>query len=372
MKKTIAAIIFILAVVWACGGGGGTTVVLPPTVPDKPPPVIDDPEPEPEPRPIIPHTVFVYAPSIPEIGTSDGEFYYPIAQEKSANAGQGFISIGDILHGIDDTGESIITQRLPVAPDKIAISGENIWCFENIFDAMSGKNYTKIWLNNSEYGAWTDNQYTVDKAIVTASGGIATLDITGKHRNVTESTQIVNYAGQGGLLIHSVDITARRATIEDSTGSYRIAFNENYFLSSRPYIEADGIYYSWNGHTWANGVLTERATIMHEFVTLWYSDRPVLAAVGSRTEHGEAVTYWIECNTGWLYRHTPSINSLEMVIRLYQGSGDRGDGINAKAEIKPVLVGDNLYFGWQGTIWKYNFTARMVSSFADGVEIWAM
>lgn len=361
MKKSIILYGIIIALLTACGGGD-TTTILPPVAPP----------PEPDPPPAASRTIFVYDATTPEIGTSDGEFYYPLAQEKAANARDGFISIGDILHGIDDTGTSIITQRLPTIPDKIAIAGADIWCFENIYDAMSGRDYTKIYLNNSQYGAWTDNQYTVAEAIVTDSGGIIALDTGGKYRNIQAAAQVVNYAGHGVLLIHSIDIGTRRATISDSSGDYRVIFNENYFLGSRPYIEADGVYYSWNGHTFADGVLTERATIMHEFVTLWYSERPVLAAVGSRIEHGESVTYWIECNTGWLYRHTPSIDALEQVILLYQGSGDRSDGLAVRNEIKPVLVGDDLYYGWSGTVWKYNFTDALVSSFAASVEIWKL
>ena len=359
MKRLL--IILLVLTLTACGGGG-STVILPPVAP-----------PDPEPEPIkATQTIFVYDAQAPEIGTSGGEFYYPLAAEKSANARDGFISIGDILHGIDDTGTSIITQRLPVTPDKIAINGSDIWIFQDIHDVMSGNDYTMIWLNNDQYGAWTDNRYTVAEAIVTDSGDIIILDTVGRYRNVQDQAMVVNYASHGGLLIHGVDIGTRRASIRDIGGDHRVAFSTNYFLGSRPYVEAGGIYYSWNGHTFANGVLTERATIMHEFVTLWYSDRPIVVAVGSRIEHGEAVTYWVECNTGILYRHTPSIDSLEEVIQLYMGSGDRSDGINARGEIKPVLTDDNLFFGWGGTDWKYNFNDELVSSFAAGVEIWKL
>jgi hypothetical protein len=354
MKKLITALIFLT--ITACGGGN-TTTILPPAAP-----------PEPDPTPAASRTIFVYDNQAPEIGTSDGEFYYPLDTKKAANARSGFISIGDILHGIDDTGTSIITQLLPTTPDKIAIAGADIWCFKNIHDAMSGRDYTEIWLNNSQYGAWTDNRYTVAEAIVTDSGDIITLDTGGKYRNVTDPDVVVNYAGQGGILVHSVDAVNRRANIGDT----RVAFSTNYFFGAKQWVEADGIYYSWNGYTWDGSTLTEHATILREFVTLWYSDRPVLVPVGSRVEHSEAVTYWVECNTGWLYRHTPSIDALEQVILLYQGSGDRSDGQAVAADIKPTLVSDNLYYGWGGTIWKYDFNDALVSSFAAGVEIWKL
>jgi hypothetical protein len=362
MKTALNIFLIIALFLFTACGGGGSTVILPPTAPP----------PEPDPTPETSRTIFVYDNQAPEIGTSDGEFYYELAQEKAANARSGFISIGDILHGIDDTGESIISQRLPTAPNKIAISGQDIWCFKNIHDAMSGRDYTEIWLNNSQYGNWTDNRYTVAEAIVTDSGDIIVLDTGGKYRNILEPAMVVNYAGHGGILIHSIDVATHRANIDDT----RVAFSTNYFFGAKQWVEADGVYYSWNGYTWDGTTLTERATIMHEFVTSWWADRPVLVPVGSRIEHGEAVTYWIECNTGWMYRHTPSIDSLEVVARLYQGSGDRSDGLAARGEIKPVLVsgydGDNLYFGWDGTIWKYNFNDALVSSFAAGVEIWKL
>lgn len=363
MKNLITSLLFLTLT--ACGGGD-STVTLPPEPPPDTPPVA------------LQRTIFIYDKTTPEIGTSDGEYYYPLSQEKAANARDGFISIGDILHGIDDTGTSIITQRLPIIPDKIAIQGANIWCFEIIPADVAGplgalwKPYTRIYLNNSEYGTWRDNQYEIDDAIVTDSGDIIILDTGGKYRNIQDPSMVVSYAGHNGLLIHSIDIATRRASIRDISGDYRVAFNENYFLSSRPYIEANGVYYSWNGHTLAGGVLTERATIMHEFVTLWYAERPVLVGVGSRVEYSEAVTYWIECNTGMMYRHTPSINLLEEVILLYQGSGLRGDGINAKAEIKPVVAGDYLFYSWGGTVWKYEFASGIISSFAAGVDVWRL
>lgn len=359
MKKLISS--FILALLFialtACGGGN-TTTILPPAAPP----------PEPDPPPAASRTIFVYDAAAPEIGTSDGEFYYPLAQEKAANARDGFISVGDILHGIDDTGASIITQRLPVAPDKIAISGADIWCFKDIYDAMSGRDYTMIYLNTEQYGAWTDNQYTVAEAIVTAQGDIIALDTGGKYRNILDPAQVVNYAGHGGLLIHSVDAVNRRANIGDT----RVYFSTNYFFGAKQWVEAGDVYYSWNGYTWDGTTLSEKATQLKDFVLLWYSERPIVVPVGSRIEHGEAVTYWIEYNTGWLYRHTPSIDALEQVILLYQGDGTRNGGLALRGEIKPVLVGDDLYYGWSGTIWKYNFTDGLVSSFAAGVLIWGM
>jgi hypothetical protein len=237
---------------------------------------------------------------------------------------------------------------------------------------LSGRNYTKIWLNNSEYGAWRDNQYEVKDAIVTDSRDMIILDTGGAYHNIQDASQVVYYADHDGLLIHSIDIDTRRVNIKDASGDYRLPFNENYLLSSKPYIEADGIYYSWNGHAYSSGVLIERATIMHEFSTLWYAERPVLAAVGSRIEHSEAVTYWIECNTGWLYRHTPSIDALEMVIQLYQGSGIRSDGQSVMNEIKPVMTDEHIFFGWNGTVWRYEFGSGLANSFAAAVEIWKL
>lgn len=358
MKKTI--LIITLLLLTACGGGG-STAILPPA---EPPP---DPDPIPTSR-----TIFIYDSAAQTIGTSDGEFYYALDTGKSANARDGFISVGDILHGIDDTGTSIITQRLPITPDKIAIAGADIWCFENIYDVMSGRDYTKIYLNSDQYGAWTDNQYTVAEAIVTDSGDIIALDIGGKYRNILDPAMVVNYAGHGGLLIYGIDIATHRANIREFNSDIRVAYSTNYFFGAKEWVEADGVYYSWNGYTWDGDTLTEHATIMREFVTLWYSDRPVLVSVGSRIEHSEAVTYWVECNTGTLYRYTPSIDRLEAVILLYNGSGDRNDGLDARDEIKPVMTDNNLFFGWSGTIWRYNFTSGIVSSFSAGVEIWKL
>ena len=372
MKKLISSFILalLLTIITACGGGDTyTTTTLPPAAPT---PAVNAPTIEP---PALPRTIFIYDSAAETIGTSDGTYYFDLDTGKSANARDGFISIGDILHGIDDTGTSIITQRLPVTPDKIAINGSDIWCFETYFDAMSGKTYTIIWLNNSQYGAWTDNRYEVAEAIVTDSDDIIVLDTGGKFRNVLDSTMVVNYAGHDGLLIYGVDAANHRANIREFNSDIRVAFSTNYFFGAKQWIKADGIYYSWNGYAWDGTTLAELSNKLVDFVLPWFSDRPVLVSVGSRIEHGESVMYWIECNTGWLYRHTPSIDALEQIIQLYMGSGDRSDGLTVRDSIKPVLAGvtaDNLFFTWGGTVWKYDFTDALVSSFATGVEIWEM
>jgi hypothetical protein len=355
MKKLIIFTLLLSTI--SCGGGGNT--YLPPA----PPPPIDDTTP-----PAAPRVVFVYDPAMPEIGTSDGTYFYQLATDKAANGHDGFISISDVLYQIDATGETVTTSRLPVAPDKIAINGTDIWCFEDIYDAMTGKDYTRIMLNSAQYGNWTANQFTVAEAMVTGNNDIIIQDTGDRYRNITDPTQVINYASHGGINIHSIDATNRRANIDN----IRVAFSTNYFFSAKEWVEADGVYYSWNGYTWDGSVLSEVATKLSDFTTLWYSERPVLRGVGSRIEHSEAVTYWIECNTGWLYRHTPSIDSLEMVIQIYQGDGTRNSGQIVYRDIKPVMAGDCLYYTWNGTVWKYDFSSGLVSTFAAGVDIWAM
>jgi hypothetical protein len=358
MKNTITAaalIIFIISILWACGGGG-SPAQLPPA-----PPM---PSPD-KPAPITEKTIFIYDPVAEIIGTSDGEFYYDLAPGKSANARDGFIAIGDVLHDIDINGISQTTQRLPVYPDAVTISGY-IWSFEII------GGYTKIYRGSSEYGNYLDNSWRVSDAIATAGGDIIAIDDQYNYHSVAEPNLNIRFASHEGIMVHSMDVANHRAYIRGIDYDTRVLFNTNYFFQADQWILADNIWYSWNGYTWDGVTLTELSTSMSDFTTQWYAENPVLIAVGSRIEHSESVTYWIECNTGMLYRYTPSIDRLETVINIYQGSGFRSDGISVKRGIKPVLASDYLFFTWNDMIWKYNFDTEIISSFASGVEIWAM
>lgn len=389
MKKSLL-IILLTAILTACGGGGDT-VILPPAAPEAPviqnptpepepepaPEPIPEPKPEPEPEPeILPHTIFIYDAIAETIGTSDGIYYYPLDSGKSANTHDGFISVGDILHGIDGAGISIITSRLPVTPDAIAISGD-VWSFENIDPATAQslgglpRWYTKIYQGATEYGVWYLNQWQTVDAMVTNSGDVVIADIVGRLRSVTDPSLDVRTAIHNGIMIHSTDAVNLSAFIRDNGVNTKIYGSTNYFLSANKWIEADRIWYSWNGFTWDGVNFTESATALRDFIVV-SSESPVVVPVGSRQEHSESVTYWIECNTGWLYRHTPSIDALEQVILLYQGAGLRVDGITVAAEIKPVLTDENMFFTWNNTVWKYNFADALVSSFAAGVLIWGM
>lgn len=392
MKKSIflCGIIALLLSAISCGGGGNT-VILPPVAPE--PPVIDDPTPDPTPEPdpipepaptpdpapepeTLSRTIFIYNATAETIGTSDGIYYYELNTGKSANAHDGFVSVGDILHGIDDTGTSTITSRLPVTPDAVAISGD-VWSFENIDPVTASglgalpKWYTKIYQGSTEYGAWYLNQWQTVSVVVTNSGDITTTDTVGKLRSAKEPDLSISTAVHDGIMIHGMDAANLRAYIRDNGTDTLIYGASNYFISANKWIEASGIWYSWNGFTWDGTNFTESATALRDFIVVG-SNAPVVIPVGSRIEHSEAVTYWIECNTGWLYRHTPSIDRLEMIIQLWQGSGLRVDGIACAAEIKPVITDENMFFTWNVTVWKYNFTDSLVSSFAAGVLIWGM
>lgn len=380
VKKLIAIGIFILAVTWSCSGGGGTTAILPPVAPINTAPTPTEPIPDdqtPTPTPTDPHTIFVYDSHAPEIGTSDEQFYYKLDTGKSATARNGFISIGDILHDIDTAGISRTTSRLPTTPDAITIYNA-VWCFENVppWDAeamgMSFRWYTKIYQDSAEYGNWQDNQWQTIDAVSSESGDIVAIDDQGRFHHLFEPDLKIRFIANNGIMIHSIDTINHRAYIRGAGYDTRVAFNTNYFFSADQWINAGGIWYSWNGYTWNGSTLTELSNKLSEFSTLWHRENPVLIAVGSRIEHGESVTYWIECNTGWMYRHTPSIDSLEVIIRLYQGDGTRDSGLAAKTEIKPILTANSLFYAWGGTIWKYNFNDSIISSFAANVEIWEL
>lgn len=330
-------------------------------------------DPPPPPTPSI-KTLVIYNGT--GYGTSDGEYYYHGQKGHITYAGDSMVAVDDILCELDQYGEVLTSYRLPCVPDAVTISGQDVWSFETIIPedaaAMGAmwKTYTRVWKNNYEHGDWFLNEWEIAGAVTTLSGDVVATSTVGAKYPQTDDLAIA-YAGQDGLLIHSNNIDATNSIIRTDQ-DYPVNFSFNYFLSARQWQKSEGIWYSWNGYEWSESYgLAEQANALTAFIVSG-ADPPLVVSAGTRIEHNETVLYWIECNTGWLYRFTPSLNRLEQVTRLYAGSGDRIDGVNAAKVISPIMTETALYFRYEGTTYKYNFTGGIISSFASGVTVWGM
>jgi hypothetical protein len=316
--------ILFLFTLQGCGSsGGGSSTPTP--VPNQEPP-----QPPIEPPAVVYNLFIKYSDSV---AISDGSTVDDLMLGQVANARDGFISVDDILYGIDTDGSEVISQRLITTPDAIAI-GADTWIFEKIPSAdayaMGGlpRPYVRIYQNADIYSEWYLNKWEVVDAFITDSGNLIAVDTVGRFRNIFDESLTVSYAQHNGLMIHSTDIDTHRSTITTSDGDFRVAYTFNYFFGANQWLYSPDseLWYSWNGYTFDGANLSELATSMTDFI-LTGPNSPAVIAAGTRVEHSETVLYWIECNDGWLYRYTPSIDRLEQVARLYMGSGERLDGV---------------------------------------------
>jgi hypothetical protein len=370
MKNIIALITILLLT--ACGGSDGGSDS--PTTPTTEPPATEEPtEPtEPETKPFIIAVYDGYNLSI-----SDGETLTPYTEGHAANARDGFIAIGDVLHGIDtETGETVVTYRLPIEPDAVGISTDT-WSFKNIDPEtaynLGGlyKNYTQIFRNSTEHGHWSLNKWELSDVVVTETNHVIATDVLGKRRSITEPDLAVAFSAHNGMMIHSNDIVNHRSYIRTIDGDIRVNFARNYFFGADEWLKSGDEWFSWNGYVFDGVNLFEQETALSDFIST-SPDAPVVVSAGTREEHGETVLYWIDCNTGMLYRYTPLVDRLENVIELYIADGSRTGGIIFEREISPVMAGDYLFYSHGGTVWKYDFISGVVSSFVDRAVIWGM
>ncbi len=279
-----------------------------------------------------------------------------------------------VLYGLDSMGAIVSEQSLTMIP-KAALKASNgdVHLCEYIDPTTAGqlgampRDYSRIWINGVESGNWFNNQYICDEFLQTSSGDILIKDTLGRYYGVPA----VGFAKHGGLLIYNEDVFARTSQFKTNF-SYNEAWGFNYATStnSRNWQFADGNWYNANGYIWDELLgLREQATIMQA----WNApnpEAPVLISVGTELYFGETVLYWLECNTGWVYRYVPSVDRQDQVVRLYVGDGIRQSGLAISRVINPFLLDGQIYFTNAGSLNKADINTGVVSVFVGAnVEV---
>ena len=379
MKRlTIITLLLTAFFLAACGSDSTTPAPIPTPIinmpapdpepaPEPPPPapVINTPDPEPAP-PIFSLMVYDAAGA----GFSNGTIYQDWRIGKVTPAGPGLVAVDDILYTVDAQGNEVSAVQLPAIPSVVALSGTDIWTFETIpvdYAAANGgmfKEYTRLWLNYAESGTWLDRQYVVMRAVTTLSGDVVAYDTLIRPYTVT-GPEAPHYASEGGIFVHSVDAVARTGRIMTDTGNFNISWATNFFNSANQWLEINGAWYSWNGYIWnATDGLAESATAMTDFLI---SPVPYVIEVGTRVEASLERGYWIEANTGWLWRYTPETDTLEQATRLYVMAGTRADGALIGKAMEPQIIdmagNDSLYYVYDGYVWRYDFVSGINGPF---------
>lgn len=369
MKKLLTTLTILFLI--SCGGGDDLPPghIVPPTV-------IDNPTPEPDPEPTI-KKIKLMVKTQTAVKFYNGESVKLFKTGVSRYIAPGIISVDDIVYWLDEYGEITQTQQTIVIPTKIKIINTDIWICETIpaADAFAMgalfKDYTRIWKNATEQGNWFLNQWIAKNLVLTQSQDLIAINATDSKHHVNGNYTIIFYAGENDLLIYDFNAVGRTAKIKTDT-IYNVTWNQNYITNS--FSWQNGL--SNNGYEF-DGVLSENANALFEFnslpfpVTIPAGEYPYVIASGTRLENSENIYYWIECNTGWLFRYVPSLDKLEIKYRLYSGNGYRATGIAYSTTLKPVIIENWLYFYDSGSIWRIDLNTGVVENFYSGnVEIW--
>ncbi len=285
---------------------------------------------------------------------------------QATSAGVGIISVNDILYYLDLKGNIIKSYRLPCVANAIGISGNDI--YSAVIEGMQ----TRIYKNNDEIGLFP---WVIEHINVTVTGDVIA-ETTGHifYSLSGDETDII-YADNDSLFVFEIDTYARLATFR-GLYDYRDGWSTNYFWRNTGWLYNGYYWISSNGYTWNAGGLNEDATAMWTWnmnpypVQDFYRESPVVIPAASRVEHSEIVTYWIECNTGYLIRYTESIDLLEILIRIYPGDGLRETGYNLQYTLNPSKINDQLYYHHGGFLYCYDFISESVSLISSDVEIW--
>ena len=298
------------------------------------------------------------------------------------------LAIDDVLYHFDEYGNVLKSEWLPVYPEAVAVYNDDIYTLERIdpetaynLGAMY-KEYTRIFQNNTEIGAWYLNEWRVKSILILDNGDLIALDTGGAYHTISGHDDYWK-AYNAGIGIYEFNPTYRTAYISDSSGDYFTNWSTNSFNSAR-WQKSNNTWYSNNGYEWTpgelfKGELLENNNALQNFTSPPYpvdlpnGEPPTVIPATSRFENSESVTYWIECNSGYLLRHIPSLDKLEIIVRLYTGDGQRSTGISMASYIEPVriktLESDLLYFHDEGGVMKYDFNSGLISIFSQEMEI---
>ena len=343
-------------------------ITLPPVIEEPEIPIIDDPvipdEPEPEPLEDVKYLTY---------DGTDVKFVYENGSEvwKSGKVNYiepGVFSVEDIIYFLDITGNVLQSYRLPCVPDAVALNGADVW------SAAIDGSVTFIYLNSDLLSVYP---WIIDRINVTYTGDVIAYTTGRKFVPLEGDETDIKYAADGGLFVFDLDTTDKTASFRGMY-DYHDGWFTNYFWRATGWLLANDLWISSNGYTWDAGGLNEAANSMHTWnlypypVQDIYNESPIIIPAAVRTEHGEEVTYWIECNTGYLIRHTTSIDLLEVMPRLYTGDGLRATGFSLQYSLKPSVIADRLYYHHGGFLYEYDFTTETITNIGTDMQIWGV
>ena len=374
-------IIFLFAFLFACSGSGSdkkhhssdtdsdtpAVIVTDDTVPD----IIDDTEtpdiiPE-DPDPLELSVKYIIFQDGEQVKFFNGSSVVVKQNGKSTYAGDRVITVNDKLYYMDSAGNISSQYSLNITPDFCAIDLDgNAWTGEVIPPNDTDMHYYfKVYKNNIY-------QKTIQAQIVNmflCGSDIIAISNTGVYYDISGNKTEINSAS--GFVVYDFDATLRTAKIDGIT----VSWSTNFFNTAKEWNGG----YSWNGYKWDGVTLTEDGSALacwrvRANYPISLPENAVVISAGSSVFAGETHYFFIECNSGWLFKYVPSSDTLQQITRLYTGDGYRDTGIYYSKILQPVCSHDSLYFKFDdGGLYRMRFDSLQISfvDFCDGyAEAW--
>lgn len=325
---------------------------------------------------------------------SDGvETWDVITGEIKPAKNQSFSAVlpeGNFIIVFDDSGNLSGWQELTTRPSIAAYkkstarditSEDEVWILEHISPEDSHeagalyRDHTRILKNGIEQGLWYQNEWEPNSIYICSNGLVIAENMSGSWHNL-EGPEDIFKGYDDGIILCNVDTAARTGKFIDENGNRDESWNTNFFNNAK-WQKSGVVWYSHNGYTWdfLSG-LTEEANSLWGWNTGNYptaghipGEYPLPIPAGTRIENSEDVTYWIECLSGWLIRHVPSADRIDLERRLFVGDYIRLSGVVISQDINPVIVGDNLYYKFENIVFEYDLVSKENIQYAGNVDL---
>lgn len=339
----------------SCGGGGGSSPSVNVTDPDIPVIIPDD-----DPDPLAGGVKYVVFQDGETVKFFNGSSVYVGYTGASCYVDDRTITVNNTLYYMDSDGNITEQFSLNITPDFCAVdTADNVWTGE-----IEGSTL-KVYKNNVY-------QKTINAVIVSmfsCGDGIIAISNVGAYYDVSGTKTAINSAA--GFVVYDFNSDTRTAKIDGIS----VSWTTNFFNTAKEWNGA----YSWNGYKWDGATLTENGSAL----TCWrlkanypitLPENAVVISAGSLIFAGERHYFFLECNSGWLFKYIPVSDMLVQVKRLYTGDGLRATGIYYSKIIQPVCSYDSLYFKFDdGGLYRLRFDSLEISyiDFCDGyVRAW--
>jgi hypothetical protein len=357
----------ILLFIIACGSDSGTdkkTSVAEVNVTDPyvPPVIIPNPD---KPDKIGGGIKYIIFQDGEQVKFFDGSSVYIGYTGDATFPGSMSATVNDKFYYMDSNGDIISQISLNITPDFCVVDLDgNIWTGEILEPCEPDyKYYFKAYKNNVLFKTL---QTQITDMFLSGSDVIA-VNISGAYYDISGIKTGINYAGE--FTVYDFNSATRTAKINNID----ISWTTNYFNTAKEWNGA----FSWNGYKWDGATLSENGSSLQVWriranypITL--PENAVVISAGYSVFAGETHYFFIECNSGWLFKYIPASDALIQVVRLYTGDGMRATGISYSKTLNPVCGKDGLYFIFDGSLYRYRFDSGQIGfiDFCSKVKTW--